>query len=130
MQKKIWPLEAKLTDEACYHGALLGSAEMIMSGTTSFVDMYFHMEHVAKAIAESGLRGFLSYGIIDLFDPAKRRRSREELRNSSITSKEFDNPRVRFAIGPHAPYTCSAETLLWAKEFAEKNDCYHPHPRG
>src|SRR5208337_4799872 len=50
LQRKIWPLEAKHTDETCYFGALLGSAEMIMSGTTSFMDMYFHMEAVAKAV--------------------------------------------------------------------------------
>src|SRR3972149_6070167 len=57
LRKKIWPLEAKLTDEDCYLGAMLGCAEMIMSGTTSFLDMYFHMQGVAKAVAESGLRG-------------------------------------------------------------------------
>ena len=69
--KKIWPLEAKLTGEDCFYGALLGSAEMIMSGTTSFVDMYFFMEEVARAVDQAGLRGFLSYGIIDLFDQGK-----------------------------------------------------------
>jgi 5-methylthioadenosine/S-adenosylhomocysteine deaminase len=36
--------------------------------------------------------------------------------------KGLGNPRISFALGPHSPYTCSAETLLWAKEFAEKND--------
>lgn len=122
LQKKIWPLEAKLTGEACYYGALLGSAEMIQSGTTSFVDMYFFMEDVAKAVAESGLRGFLSYGIIDLFDPEKARMEQEKSRKFFDYIKGLGNSRIRFALGPHAPYTCSAETLLWAKEFAEKND--------
>jgi len=122
LQKKIWPLEAKLTGEACYYGALLGSAEMILSGTTSFMDMYFFMEDVARAVAESGLRGFLSYGIIDLFDPAKARIEQEKSRKFFDYIKGLGNPRIRFALGPHAPYTCSAETLLWAKEFAEKND--------
>lgn len=122
LQKKIWPLEAKLTGEACYYGALLGSAEMIQSGTTSFVDMYFFMEDVAKAVAESGLRGFLSYGIIDLFDPEKARMEQEKSRKFFDYLKGLGNSRIRFALGPHAPYTCSAETLLWAKEFAEKND--------
>jgi 5-methylthioadenosine/S-adenosylhomocysteine deaminase len=122
LEKQIWPLEAKLTDEDCYLGALLGSAEMIMSGTTSFLDMYFHMDHVAKATAEAGLRGFLSYGITDLFDPAKAKKEREVTQSLFEYIRNLSNSRVRFAVGPHAPYTCSAETLLWAKEFAEKND--------
>ncbi len=122
LQKKIWPLEAKLTGEACYYGALLGSAEMILSGTTSFVDMYFHMEDVAKAVSESGLRGFLSYGIIDLFDTAKARMEQEKTKKFYDFVHNMGNPRIRFVLGPHAPYTCSPETLLWAKEFAEKNE--------
>ena len=122
LEKKIWPLEAKLTDEACYVGALLGSAEMIMSGTTSFVDMYFHMEDVARAIAEAGLRGFLSYGLIDLFDSAKAQKEREGTQKFFDYVRKLNNPRIRFALGPHAPYTCSVETLLWAKDFAERND--------
>lgn len=122
LEKKIWPLEAKLTGEACYYGALLGSAEMILSGTTSFVDMYFYMEDVARAVAESGLRGFLSYGIIDLFDPAKARMEQEKSKKFFDFVRSLNNPRIRFALGPHAPYTCSAETLVWAKEFAEKNE--------
>jgi 5-methylthioadenosine/S-adenosylhomocysteine deaminase len=122
LQKKIWPVEARLTGEACYYGALLGSAEMIASGTTSFVDMYFHMEDVAKAVAESGLRGFLSYGVIDLFDQAKARQEQESSQKFFDFLNSLNNPRVKFALGPHAAYTCSPETLLWAKEFAEKNN--------
>lgn len=121
LQKKIWPLEAKLTDRACYLGALLGSAEMIMSGTTSFVDMYFHMEDVARAVAEAGLRGFLSYGVIDLFDPAKAKAEQDMTRKFFDYLQNLNNPRIKFVLGPHAPYTCSDDMLLWAKEFAEKN---------
>ena len=122
LQKKIWPLEGKLTAEACYQGALLGSAEMIMSGTTTFMDMYFHMEDVARAVKESGLRAILSYGIIDLFDPAKAKIEQKKSEELFNFLRKLQSPRIRFALAPHAPYTCSAETLLWAKEFAEKND--------
>ena len=122
LQKKIWPLEGRLTGEACYQGALLGSAEMIMSGTTTFMDMYFHEEEVAKAVNQIGLRAFLSYGIIDLFDSAKAQVEQKKSEELFNFIRELKSSRIRFALGPHAPYTCSAETLLWAKEFAEKND--------
>ena len=128
LQKKIWPLEARLTGEACYQGALLGCAEMIMSGTTTFMDMYFHLEDVARAVNESGLRAFLSYGIIDLFDPAKAKAEREKSIQLFEFFRNLGSSRIRFALGPHAPYTCSAETLIWAKEFAEKNGLiFHIH---
>ena len=128
LQKKIWPLEGRLTGEACYQGALLGCAEMIMSGTTTFMDMYFHLEDVARAVDESGLRAFLSYGIIDLFDPAKARAEQEKSRQLFEFFRNLGSSRIRFALGPHAPYTCSPETLLWAKEFAEKNGLiFHIH---
>jgi 5-methylthioadenosine/S-adenosylhomocysteine deaminase len=122
LTRKIWPLEAKLSDEDCYFGALLGAAEMIRSGTTSFVDMYFHMEDVARAVEESGLRGFLAYGTIDLFDPSKSRTERANVQRFFDYVQHMENPRIRFVLGPHAPYTCSAEMLQWAKEFAEKNN--------
>ena len=107
LQKKIWPLEAKLDGNSCYYGALLGSAEMILSGTTSFADMYFYMEDVAKAVAEAGLRGYLSYGIIDLFDDSKARMEQDKTKKFFEYIKNLNNPRIRFAIGPHTPYTCS-----------------------
>jgi len=120
LQKKIWPLEAKLTGDDCYYGALLGCAEMIRSGTTSFVDMYFHMERVADAVNEAGLRGFLSYAPIDLFDPAKGKLEKERVIKFHDYVQKLAIPRVKFVVGPHAPYTCSADMLQWAKDYAEK----------
>jgi len=121
LAKKVWPVEMRLTPEGCYQGALLGSAEMIMSGTTTFIDMYFHEEEVARAVKESGLRAFLSYGIIDLFDEAKAKAEQAKTRKLFDYIRGLGIPRVQFAVGPHAPYTCSADTLVWAKEFAEQN---------
>ncbi len=121
LRNKIWPNEARLTPEACYQGAILGSAEMIMSGTTTFLDMYFNMEDVARAAKEVGLRAFLSYGIIDLFDATKAKVEQDKTRKFFEYIRDLGTSRVQFAVGPHAPYTCSPETLVWAKEFAEKN---------
>lgn len=122
LEKKIWPLEARLDGEMCYHGALLGSMEMTRTGTTSFVDMYFHMEDVARGVAEAGLRAVLTPGIID--KPTKEGTELE--RQSTLKFLEFlrrlRNPLLTFALGPHAPYTVGKETLLWAQEIAEKEN--------
>ena len=122
LEKKIWPLEAKLDGEMCYRGALLGALEMTRTGTTSFVDMYFHMEDVARAVSESGLRAVLTAGMIDKSDQA----GTEEEKKISLMLLDYlrkqRNPLLTFALGPHAPYTVGKETLLWTQEIAEKED--------
>jgi 5-methylthioadenosine/S-adenosylhomocysteine deaminase len=60
LYNNIFPVENKLTEDDVYWGALLGIAEMIKSGTTSFADMYLHMDSVAEAVCESGIRANLS----------------------------------------------------------------------
>jgi 5-methylthioadenosine/S-adenosylhomocysteine deaminase len=76
LRETIWPLEAKLTLDDIYFGALLGCLEMLKSGTTCFADMYFHEDMVAKAVSESGLRAVLAEGIIEAGDRAPALRSR------------------------------------------------------
>ncbi len=68
----IWPMEANLNGDYCYIGALLGAVELIKSGTTTFSDMYFYMEDVARAVEDAGIRAVLSYGMIDFGDAEKR----------------------------------------------------------
>ena len=122
LEKKIWPLEKRLTGDMCYYGALLGSLEMTRTGTTCLVDMYFHMEKVADAVEESGMRAILSYGIIDPKDGEGKGRERRNTTDFLQHIKSMNQPRIEFAVGPHSPYTCSSETLLWSRELAEKHD--------
>lgn len=122
LEKKIWPLEKRLTGDMCYYGALLGSLEMTRTGTTCLVDMYFHMEKVADAVEESGLRAILSYGVIDPVDGKGKGRERRNTTEFLQHIKSMNQPRIEFAVGPHAPYSCSSETLLWSRELAEKHD--------
>jgi cytosine/adenosine deaminase-related metal-dependent hydrolase len=53
-------LGKRLTGEICHAGALLGCLEMVKTGTTCFLDMYFHTDQVAAAASKAGLRGFVS----------------------------------------------------------------------
>jgi len=59
---RIFPMEAKLGPEDIYWGTMLAIAEMIKSGTTCFADMYLHMDEVARAVLETGIRANISKG--------------------------------------------------------------------
>jgi len=120
LETKIWPLEQRLTGDICYRGALLGCLEMIRTGTTCFMDMYFFLKDVSRAIGESGLRAILSHAMIDLFDSGRAENQKRTTQESLEYIKGLRNSRIGFAMGPHAPYTCSEEMLLWSKDVAEK----------
>ncbi len=127
LEEKIWPMERNLTGEICYSGALLGCLEMIRTGTTCFMDMYFYVEDVARAVREAGLKAFLSYAVIDSFDPQGRGVSETSMLKQK-EALEGNGGRIRFAVAPHSPYTCSPETLLKCKDVAVKENCpIHVH---
>lgn len=118
----IWPREANLTDELVYAGSRLAMVEMIKTGTTMFNDMYFYMQQTAKAVEEAGIRATLGYGMIDLFDDEKRK---QELKNAKELIKSSHNTadgRIKVAITPHAPNTCSAELIQESVKLASDNN--------
>ena len=116
----IWPFEANLDGEHCYAGALLACAEMIKSGTTCFNDMYFFMDHVAKAAEEAGIRGTLSHGMIDFGDEEKRKQEFKESIRIIKKCHDTGDGRIKVAFGPHSPYTCSQELLEGVKKESMK----------
>ncbi len=122
LQEKIWPIEAKMTPEDIYWGAKFAFLEMVKTGTTCFNDMYFSMEKVAQAAEESGLRAFLGYGMIDLFDENKRKTEIEATKKFIDHVKNMNNPRITPVLTPHSIYTASKECLVWVKEYSEKTN--------
>jgi len=120
LSQKIWPLEAHLTGDDVYLGTRLACLEMIRSGTTAFNDMYFFMDDAARAVDESGVRGVLAYGFIDLFSAEKRETECKTTENFVAHVKSLNNPRIKASAGPHAIYTVSKEGLVWCAEFAEE----------
>jgi len=116
----IWPIESKLDSNIVYHGALLSHIEMIKSGTTTFNDMYFFMEDVGDATIDSGIRGCLSYGMIDFEDEEKRK---SEIKNSLKLLKYCKGKdRLKGFLGPHSPITASEKLLLESRKIANKYD--------
>lgn len=121
LEEKIWPLEARLTEEDVYWGSKLACLEMIKNGITVFNDMYWHWEATAKAAYEMGIRGFLSGVFIDMFDEKKRDREIEENIRLFEISKRYE-PYITFAFGPHAVYSVSKKSLEWIRDFSHKNN--------
>ena len=116
----IWPMEANLNGDYCYIGALLGAVEMIRSGTTTFSDMYFYMEDVARAVDEAGLRAVLSYGMIDFGDEERRQAEIKENLTLFENCNGMADGRIKVFLGPHSPYTASEELLIKVRELADE----------
>lgn len=109
LQDHVWKFEAHLTDDDIEAGARLSMAEMILGGTTTFVDMYFSMARVARAAKDMGMRALLTETLIV---------GREESFIQSLeelAAQVKDSQIVRAGVAPHAPYTIppsSAEVAL------------------
>lgn len=104
LNESILPVEEKLTPDDVYIGSLLGIAEMIRSGTTTFSDMYFYMDSIARGVSESGIRANIARGLVynDEKDLAKLDEGVKLFENWNGKAEG----RIQVDIAPHAPYTC------------------------
>jgi len=123
LEKYIFPIEKRLNPELVYTGSLLSCAEMIMSGTTTFCDMYFFEDEVAKAAKEAGMRCLISEGLFDFPSPNYGVDIEDGYRYTEWLIEKWKNdPLINVAVGPHTPYTCSEKILRKVKEIAERHN--------
>lgn len=123
LRTRIWPAEARLTEEDVYHGTRLAAVEMIRSGTTWFNDMYWHRPGIVRAVVELGLRAHVGSVFIDHGDPSGVQAG--ELRDAllrQVEERHTLDPRIRVALAPHAIYTVAPESLTWLGELAAEHD--------
>jgi 5-methylthioadenosine/S-adenosylhomocysteine deaminase len=107
----VFPMEGRFVDpEFVRIGSELACFEMIESGTTSFVDMYFYPEVIAGVVERCGLRAIIAAPHIDFPSPGF-----EGWDDSFAAARAFvsqwqgRHPRITPAFAPHAPYTVSPE---------------------
>lgn len=108
----IFPIEEKLTGEDVYWGAMLGIAEMLKSGTTCFLDMYFYMDDIARAVEDTGIRACLSRGC-QKFDNHDKNGDIRLKENIELYNKYHNKNKglITVFIGPHSVYTCTPDYL-------------------
>ena len=118
LEQRIWPAEAKLTDDDVYWGTRLACVEMARTGTVAFWDMYWETAAVARAVTDAGLRATVGLPIVDGLDPVRAREVQAE--GSDVLDQLVEaGPLVTASLTPHGIYTVSAGTLTWAAEQAD-----------
>lgn len=121
LQKYIFPAEAKnVTPDFVRWGTRLACLEMMLSGTTTYADMYYFEDVVAEATKEAGMRGVLGETIIGFPVPdAKTPADGLAFTERFLTRFEGD-PLIQAAVAPHAIYTNSDETLKASRALADR----------
>lgn len=116
--EKTFKVDAVRTREDIRIGAELAALEMLRSGNTTFLDMYYFLDEVAKVVGKSGMRAYLGWGVLDeRFTTQKG----SPLKNcEKFIAAHSQMPRVKPLVAPQGVYVCSEETLLGARELAEK----------
>ena len=112
LNDSIWPAEKRwMSTEFVYDGAALAIAEMLLSGTTCFSDMYFFPDQTARAARSNGIKCQLAFPVLE-FPSAWARDADEYIHKGLALRDEFrDDKRISIAFGPHAPYTVSDPAL-------------------
>ena len=112
LEDHIWPAEGRLvSEEFVRDGMELAMAEMLLSGTTCFADMYFFPDQVAASVRKAGMRAQVCFPILE-FASAWARDADEYIHKGLGLYDDCKNDAlIEVAFGPHALYTVSDATL-------------------
>jgi len=123
LQKYIFPAEARnVTPDFVTWGTRLGVLEMLRGGITTYADMYYFEDEVARATKAAGMRGVLGETIIDFPAPDNKSVPQALAYTEKYIQQWQGDPLITPAIAPHSIYTCSTKTLQQVAAVAHK---YH-----
>jgi 5-methylthioadenosine/S-adenosylhomocysteine deaminase len=125
------PISYAMSDHEQAVMALLGCVEAIRSGATTLVDPFRHVQSYAEAMAETGLRLWLSESCADIdtrrirhgdytVDPAFGDVFLERMHRLVQGWHGARNGRVRCQVAAHAPDNCSPAMLAKLREAASR----------
>jgi 5-methylthioadenosine/S-adenosylhomocysteine deaminase len=122
LEKYIFPAEAKtVTPEFVRAGTRLAALEMIQSGTTTYADMYYFEEEIARVTKEAGLRGVLGETILQFPSPDAKTPA-EGVARTEVFIKEFAaDDLIVPAVAPHSMYTLDTATLKAIRALADRS---------
>lgn len=119
----MMPVEKEfVSPDYCRLGTQIACAEMIRSGITSFADMFYYEEDVAKATAEAGMRALLGQTILKFPSPDAGSFEDSLAMARGFIDRWKGHSLIVPAPAPHAPYTCTPEILRASTELALEYD--------
>jgi len=121
LEKHIFPAEAKnVNAEFVRWGTRLACLEMLLSGTTTYTDMYYFEDVVAEATREAGMRAVLGETIIDFPSPDAKTAKQALQFTEGFLARFRRDALITPAVAPHAVYTNSDETLKASRALANR----------
>jgi 5-methylthioadenosine/S-adenosylhomocysteine deaminase len=118
----MFPVESQFVDaEFCYVGTLLSCAEMVRGGTTTFCDMYYFEEQVARAADEAGMRAICGQTVMRLPTPDAASFDEGLERSRRFIEEWNGHDRIVPTVAPHAPYTCTDRIYQEASALCRKH---------
>ncbi|MBE9591961.1 MAG: amidohydrolase, partial [Proteobacteria bacterium] len=118
----IFPVEGKMDADFVRVGTLLACAEMILSGTTTFCDMYLFEEEVARAAKEAGMRSVVGEVIYDFPSPNYGILEKGFMYTEELIERWKKDPLINIAVEPHSLFTCGEELLVKANDLAIRKE--------
>jgi len=121
LEHYIFPAEAKnVSPDFVVWGTRLACLEMMLSGTTTYVDMYYFEDRVAQATKEAGMRGVLGETIIGFPVPDAKTPAESLAFTERFIQQYKNDPLVVPAVAPHALYTNNDSDLRACRRLANK----------
>ncbi len=117
---KVFKIDSDRTDYDLDMGTRLGCAEMMRGGTTTFVDLYYSEDVIAKAVQDAGIRGVLCWCCLDEQFTTQKGNPLDNCKHFYETHK--DKRKIIPGVGLQGVYVCGEETCVGAKKFAEEKN--------
>jgi 5-methylthioadenosine/S-adenosylhomocysteine deaminase len=122
LQRYIFPAEKRnVTEDFVFWGTRLGVLEMLRGGVTTYADMYYFEDVVARVTKEAGMRGVLGQTILDFPAPDHATPDAALAYTEKFIERWKGDPLITAAIAPHSIYTDSTETLKKAAALARRS---------
>jgi 5-methylthioadenosine/S-adenosylhomocysteine deaminase len=123
---RTFAIDAKRTSADIEAGARLGALELLRTGSTSCLDLYYDQDAVARGLTSLGIRSWLGWAVLD--EKFTTQKGNPLANCQAWASRARELPRVTPMVAPQGVYVCSEETYHGARQLADRLDLpLHTH---